>query len=47
MNISPYFSASLRQRVNEDMTMRKLAVKTQIAYIRGINKLCEHLKHPV
>jgi len=47
MNISPYFSASLRQRVNEDMTMRRLAVKTQISYIRGINKLCEHLKHPV
>jgi len=46
MNISPYFSAPLRQRVNEDMTMRKLAVKTQIAYIRGINKLCEHLQHP-
>lgn len=47
MNISPYFSAPLRQRVNEDMTMRKLATKTQIAYIRGINRLCEHLKHPV
>jgi len=47
MNISPYFSAPLRQRINEDMTMRKLATKTQIAYIRGINKLCEHLQHPV
>jgi len=32
MNISPYFSASLRQRFNEDMIMRKLATKTQIAY---------------
>jgi len=47
MNISPYFSPPLRQRVNEDMAMRKLATKTQIAYIRGINKLCEHLQHPV
>jgi hypothetical protein len=32
MNISQYFSAPLRQRMNEDMTMRKLAPKTQIAY---------------
>lgn len=47
MNISPYFSAPLRQRINEDMTMRKLATKTQIGYIRGVNKLCEHLQHPV
>jgi site-specific recombinase XerD len=45
MNISPYFSASLRQRFNEDMIMRKLATKTQIAYIRGVNKLCEYLQH--
>jgi site-specific recombinase XerD len=45
MNISQYFSAPLRQRMNEDMTMRKLAPKTQIAYIRGVNKLCEHLQH--
>lgn len=45
MNISQYFSAPLRQRINEDMTMRKLATKTQIAYIRGVNKLCEHLQH--
>jgi len=45
MNISPYFSTHLRQRINEDMTMRKLATKTQIAYIRGVNKLCEHLQH--
>ncbi len=46
MNISQYFSESLRQRMNEYMTMRKLAPKTKIAYIRGVNKLCEHLtKH--
>jgi len=45
MNISPYFSAQLRKRINEDMMMRKLATKTQIAYIRGVNKLCEYLQH--
>lgn len=43
MNISPYFSAQLRKRFNEDMIMRKLATKTQIAYIRGVNKLCDYL----
>ena len=26
------------------MTMRKLATKTQIAYIRGVNKLCDYLQ---
>ena len=45
MNISPYFSVTLRQRINEDMTMRNLATKTQIAYIRGVNNLCDHLQH--
>jgi hypothetical protein len=45
MNISPYFSAPLHQRINEDMILRKLATKTQIAYIRGVNKLCEYLQH--
>jgi len=44
MNISPYFSAQLRKRFNEDMIMRKLATKTQIAYIRGVNKLCDYLQ---
>lgn len=44
MNINPYFSASLRKRLNEDMIMRKLATKTQIAYIRGVNKLCDYLQ---
>ena len=45
MNISPYFSVPLHQRINEDMILRKLATKTQIAYIRGVNKLCEYLQH--
>jgi len=46
MNISPYFSTPLRQRINDDMTMRKLATSTQIDYFRGVNKLCEYLQHP-
>ena len=45
MNISPYFSAPLRQRINEDIILRKLATNTQIAYIRGVNKFCEFLQH--
>ena len=45
MNISPYFSVPLRQRINEDMILRKLATNTQISYIRGVNKFCEFLQH--
>jgi hypothetical protein len=45
MNISPYFLAPIRQRFNDDMTMRKLATSTQIDYFRGVNKLCEYLQH--
>ncbi|MBA6304042.1 phage integrase N-terminal SAM-like domain-containing protein [Colwellia sp. MB02u-14] len=45
MNISPYFSEQLRKRFNEDMIMCKLATKTQIAYVRGDNKLCQYLQH--
>ncbi len=45
MNISIHFDNALRQRINDDMTMRKLATKTQIGYIRAINKLCEYLQH--
>ncbi|ALO33883.1 integrase [Colwellia sp. MT41] len=45
MNISPYFSVPLRQRINEDMILRKLATNTQFSYIRGVNKLCEFLQH--
>ena len=29
----------LRQRMTEDMTMRKLAPKTQTSYIRAVRKL--------
>lgn len=34
----------LRQRMIEDMRMRKLAEKTQIAYIRAVRKLAAYLK---
>jgi integrase/recombinase XerD len=30
----------LRQRMIEDMTMRKLSPKTQSAYIRAVKKAC-------
>ena len=45
MFISPFFPEKLRQRFNEDMAIRKLAVGSQIAYYRGVNKLCEYLQH--
>jgi len=34
----------LRQRMIEDMRMRQLSEKTQIAYIRAVRKLAEYLK---
>jgi len=42
-----YFEGStspLRQRMIEDMTMRRLSPKTQIGYIRGVKKLAAYLK---
>ena len=45
MDISQYFPEQLRQRFNEDMAMRRLAVGTQSGYFRGVNKLCEYLQH--
>jgi len=45
MKISAHFPPVLRQRINEDMRLRKFAVKTQISYIRAINRLCEYLQH--
>ncbi len=33
----------LRQRMTEDMTMRKLNPKTQSAYIRAVKKLAQYL----
>jgi integrase/recombinase XerD len=35
----------LRQRMIEEMTMRKLSPKTQIGYIRAVAKLANYLKH--
>jgi integrase/recombinase XerD len=35
----------LRQRMIEDMTMRKLSYKTQTQYIRAVKKLADHLGH--
>ena len=35
----------LRQRMIEDMTMRKLSPKTQISYLRAVTKLAKYLKH--
>jgi integrase/recombinase XerD len=45
MNISRYFNEALLRRLNEDMTMQTLAPKNQMAYIRGVNKLCENLQY--
>ena len=35
----------LRQRMIEDMTMRKLAPKTQASYISAVKKLSDYLGH--
>ncbi len=35
----------LRQRMTEDMTMRKFAPKTQTCYIRAVRKLADYLGH--
>ena len=36
----------LRQRMIEDMTMRKLSPKTQTGYVRAVRKLTRFLGHP-
>ncbi len=36
----------LRQRMIDDMTMRRLNPKTQTAYIRAVKKLAQFLGHP-
>jgi integrase/recombinase XerD len=35
----------LRQRMIDDMNMRKFSPKTQIGYIRAVSKLANYLKH--
>ena len=37
--------STLRQRMIEDMQLRKLSPKTQSAYIRAIKKLAAYLGH--
>src|SRR5580698_481088 len=43
MNESTQGSSVLRQRMIEDMRMRKLSPKTQASYIRGVRRLAAHL----
>jgi integrase/recombinase XerD len=44
MNHFEETTSPLRQRMIEDMTMRRLSPKTQIGYIRGVEKLAAFLK---
>jgi hypothetical protein len=45
MIFSTYFDPDLRQRFTEDMVIRNLTDKTQLGYVRALNRLCEYLKH--
>lgn len=45
MIFSTYFDPELSQRFTEDMVIRNLTAKTQIGYVRALNRLCEYLKH--
>jgi hypothetical protein len=38
--------SALRQRMVEDMRMRKLAPKTQAGYIRSVRQLAAYLRRP-
>jgi integrase/recombinase XerD len=44
MDTTPRAGTPLRQRMLDDMRMRKLEPKTQEAYIRAVRKLAAHLK---
>jgi integrase/recombinase XerD len=46
MNDSTREISPLRQRLLEDMRLRKLAPKTQIAYIRSVRRLAGYLRRP-
>jgi integrase/recombinase XerD len=46
MNDSPREISPLRQRMLEDMRLRKLAPKTQVAYIRSVRGLAGYLRRP-
>ena len=43
MNDSTQGTSVLRQRMIEDMRMRKLSPKTQVTYIRSVRRLAAHL----
>jgi hypothetical protein len=45
MFFSTYFDPELSRRFTEDMVIRNLTAKTQIDYVRALNRLCEYLKH--
>src|SRR5450755_2029039 len=44
MDISTPTVSPLRQRMTEDMRMRKLELKTRAAYLRAVGKLAAFLK---
>ncbi|WP_082568182.1 phage integrase N-terminal SAM-like domain-containing protein [Pelomonas sp. Root1217] len=44
MTPSPEAISPLRQRMTEDMRMRKLELKTRAAYLRAVKKLADFLK---
>ncbi|HEY6622110.1 MAG TPA: phage integrase N-terminal SAM-like domain-containing protein [Steroidobacteraceae bacterium] len=46
MNDSPREISPLRQRMLEDMRLRKLAPGTQTGYVRAVRKLAGYLRRP-
>ena len=46
MNTTTHTGTPLRQRMTEDMRMRKLEDKTQQAYIRAVRRLTVYLAAP-
>jgi integrase/recombinase XerD len=46
MKDSPEKGSTLRQRMLEDMRLRKLAPKTQEAYVRAVLRLAKYLRRP-
>ena len=44
MNESTQGTSALRQRMIEDMRMRKLSPKTQSAYIRSVRQFARYLR---
>ncbi|PKI16093.1 tyrosine-type recombinase/integrase [Colwellia sp. 12G3] len=45
MFFATYFDPELSRRFTEDMVIRNFTAKTQIDYVRALNRLCEYLKH--